>query len=559
MKIRVEQLNPVIGGIDGNAELILEARARAEEAQIDLLILPEMILTGYPALDLLESGAFCEYCYKTNRRIIGTAGKTALLFGTLTRNPSRTGRKIFNSAVLCHEGEKLAEVHKTLLPTYDVFDDLRYFEPGKTFECMEFKGLKLGVTICEDIWYNENEVQYHTYEINPAAELKALGAQLIVNISASPYTKNKHPNRLRILGDHVENLDLPVIYCNQVGAHTDVLFDGDSLVINPESGIIAIADPFEPGFVDVEWHRGRRRIEPVKDTPVNITAGRTERLMLAVQMGIRDYFEKTSVSGKAVLGLSGGIDSALVAVLASEALGPENVTGLLMPGEFSSSGSIEDSKQLAGNLGMEIRQISISGLYDAYQDALSPLFRGTSFGVAEENLQSRIRGSLLMAYSNKFGHILLTTGNKSELSVGYATLYGDMNGGLNPIGDLYKTEVFDLCRWLNETYFGEEMIPREILDKPPSAELRPGQKDTDSLPEYPVLDDILWRYIELQQEAAKIAEEGNHPCEVVKNILSMVDRNEFKRFQAPPILKLSSKSFGSGRRWPVVQRWTVNR
>ncbi|MEX1062149.1 MAG: NAD+ synthase [Balneolaceae bacterium] len=559
MKIRVEQLNPVIGGIDGNAELILEARARAEEAQIDLLILPEMILTGYPALDLLESGAFCEYCYKTNRRIIGTAGKTALLFGTLTRNPSRTGRKIFNSAVLCHEGEKLAEVHKTLLPTYDVFDDLRYFEPGKTFECMEFKGLKLGVTICEDIWYNENEVQYHTYEINPAAELKALGAQLIVNISASPYTKNKHPNRLRILGDHVENLDLPVIYCNQVGAHTDVLFDGDSLVINPESGIIAIADPFEPGFVDVEWDRGRRRIEPVKDTPVNITAGRTERLMLAVQMGIRDYFEKTSVSGKAVLGLSGGIDSALVAVLASEALGPENVTGLLMPGEFSSSGSIEDSKQLAGNLGMEIRQISISGLYDAYQDALSPLFRGTSFGVAEENLQSRIRGSLLMAYSNKFGHILLTTGNKSELSVGYATLYGDMNGGLNPIGDLYKTEVFDLCRWLNETYFGEEMIPREILDKPPSAELRPGQKDTDSLPEYPVLDDILWRYIELQQEAAKIAEEGNHPCEVVKNILSMVDRNEFKRFQAPPILKLSSKSFGSGRRWPVVQRWTINR
>lgn len=558
MNVRIEQLNPTIGKINENVSLILRALEKAEKAGIDLLILPEMVLTGYPVQDLLENDAFREYCYKMNERIISRTEKTALIFGTLTENSSGTGRKMFNSAVLCRNGKKIDQIHKTLLPTYDIFDDLRYFEPNKRLKCMELDGIKLGVTICEDIWYNENEVQYHNYDINPAAELKALGASVIINISASPYTKNKHVNRLNMLQKHASGLNLPIFFSNQTGAHTDVVFDGDSLAMNSKGDIVSLTRPFNPGYADVIWNPETGILEPVNSISNSmISSDKYPRILGAILLGIRDYFDKSGIPRKAVLGLSGGIDSTLVATLAAEAIGSENVVALTMPSEFSSEGSINDSKKLAENLGIELHNLPIGSVFDSCRETLEPLFADTGFGVAEENLQSRARGALLMAYSNKFGHLLLATGNKSELSVGYATLYGDMNGGLNPIGDLYKSEVFQLCEWLNRDYFKKEVIPGQIIEKPPSAELRPDQKDTDSLPPYEILDDILWRYLELQQEFDSIISEGLHDNDIVRKILKLVDFNEFKRFQAPPIIKLSSKSFGSGRRWPVVQGWSL--
>ncbi len=556
MIVRVEQLNPTIGDIKGNVERIFEALKLAEKQQVDLLILPEMVLTGYPVQDLLENEAFREACYEANKKIIKQTGSTALLFGSLTKNLSGLGRKIFNSAILCSQGGVLGQANKTLLPTYDIFDDLRYFEPNKEFRCLEYKGVKLGVTICEDIWYNQNEVQYHHYEVNPAAELKSRGARVIINISASPFTKSKHQNRLQMLQKHAKELSLPVFYSNQAGAHTDVVFDGDSLVLDAKGNLTAITEPFKPGFVDINWDPETGAVEspvPLK----NISTDKFSRMLGAIKCGIRDYLDKTGISDKAVFGLSGGVDSALVSVLAVEALGKEHVTALSMPSEFSSKGSVDDAVKLAENLGIRLHQIPVKELYETYLKTLEPLFSQTDFGVAEENLQSRIRGALLMAYSNKFGPILFATGNKSELAVGYATLYGDMNGGLNPIGDLYKTEVFQFCEWLNREYYQKEMIPRKIIEKPPSAELRPGQKDTDSLPDYEILDDILWRYIELQQDVEKIVAEGAYEKAIVKKVIKMTDFSEFKRYQAPPIIKLSSKSFGIGRRWPMVQGWTA--
>lgn len=557
MNVRIEQLNPTIGKIDENVSLIFRALEKAEKDGIDLLILPEMVLTGYPVQDLLENDAFREYCFKMNERIISRTDKTALIFGTLTENSSGTGRKMFNSALLCRNGKKIDQIHKTLLPTYDIFDELRYFEPNKHIKCMELDGIKLGVTICEDIWYNENEVQYHNYDINPAVELKALGARVIINISASPYTKNKHVNRLNMLQNHANGLNLPIFFSNQTGAHTDVVFDGDSLAMNSKGDIVSLSRPFHPGYADVGWNPETGTLEPLDSISNSmITPDKYTRMLGAILLGIRDYFDKSGITRKAVLGLSGGIDSALVATLAAEAIGSKNVVALTMPSEFSSEGSINDSKKLAENLGIELHNLPIGSVFNSCRETLEPLFADTGFGVAEENLQSRARGALLMAYSNKFGHLLLATGNKSELSVGYATLYGDMNGGLNPVGDLYKSEVFQLCEWLNRDYFKREVIPRQIIEKPPSAELRPDQKDTDSLPPYEILDDILWRYIELQQEFDSIVSEGLHENSTVRKILKLVDINEFKRFQAPPIIKLSSKSFGSGRRWPVVQGWS---
>ncbi|MEX2600982.1 MAG: NAD+ synthase [Balneolaceae bacterium] len=554
MKVRIEQMNPVIGRIDGNVELILEVVARAESDGIDLLILPELVVCGYPPQDLLEKESFREYCYRANEKIIDATGTTALLFGTITSNPARLGRKMFNSAILARGGKKLDQVNKTLLPTYDIFDDLRYFEPNRRFDCMVLDGVKLGVTICEDIWYNENEVQYHHYDVNPAEELKELGAQVIINISASPYTKSKHEHRLEMLRSHAKRFGLPLFYCNQTGAQTEVIFDGDSCLLSNRGDLVAMAEPFEPGTVDLEWEPDSGRVKAAQ-TVVLPAAGRHARILGAIRLGLRDYLAKTGISEKVLLGLSGGIDSALTAVLAVEALGPGQVTAVTMPSSFSSSGSVNHSQILAEELGIEFHEIAIQPLFEEYQQALEPLFHGTGFGVAEENLQSRIRGGLLMAISNKFGHMLLSTGNKSEVAVGYATLYGDMNGGLNLIGDLYKTEVYTLSRWLNEEWYGREVIPNAILEKAPSAELRPDQKDSDSLPDYEVLDKILFRYIDCQQEKREIIEAGYVP-ETVQKVIRLVDNNEFKRYQAPPILKLSPKSFGAGRRWPLVQGWT---
>jgi NAD+ synthetase len=555
MKVRLHQLNPVIGDFSGNKSLILKALERAERADIDLLILPEMCVTGYPAQDLLEMNSFREMCYRTNKELIQKTKGTALLFGSITPNESGYGRKMYNSALLARNGSLIDVTHKTLLPTYDIFDDLRYFEPNKEFHCVDFDGFKLGITICEDIWYNENEVQYHTYETDPALELKKAGADVIINISASPFTGTKHENRVQMIQNHAKKLGLPVLYSNQVGAHTEVVFDGDSQAIDRNGNVVVNTTAFDPSFADLELSAdgnckaftGRGNIDYPEKGP--------SRYFSAIKRGLQDYISKTGITENVVLGLSGGIDSALVCVLAAEALGPEKVTAITMPTEFSSLGSVTDSEKLAKNLGVELIEVPIQPIFTSFREQLHPSFKDLPFGVAEENLQSRIRGSLLMTYANKFGHFLLPTGNKSEYAVGYATLYGDMNGALAVIGDLYKTEVYNLSNWLNREYYQSDMIPEQILTKPPSAELRPDQKDSDSLPDYEVLDDILYHYIELQMSCNQIVELG-HSEEVVRKITKLVDYNEFKRFQAAPILKLNSKSFGTGRRWPIVQGWT---
>lgn len=556
MKVRLQQLNQTIGDIRGNTASVLEAIKKAGEDGIDLLVLPELTVCGYPPLDLLEREAFRQAVYNANERIVKATGKTGVLFGTITPNPSAFGRKCFNSAILACRAAEVAHVNKTLLPTYDVFDDLRYFEPNDSIHCIEFKGASLGITICEDIWYNENDIQYHTYEINPAKKLADLGADAIFNISASPFTKTKPQSRQEMLQNHARNLELPIFYCNQVGANTELIFDGDTMAINRNAEVVARTPLFEEACIDLEWELSSDIVENRGPEPSDIPS-KEEGIFRGLVLGLRDYLRKTGIAKKVILGLSGGIDSTLVACIATEAVGASNVLGIMMPSEFSSRGSITDSKRLGENLGIELHTLTINEIYNRFNEALQPLFEGTAFGVAEENLQSRIRGMLLMAISNKFRYMLLNTGNKSEMATGFCTLYGDMNGGLGIINDLYKTEVYDLARWLNEVFYKREVIPGRVISKPPSAELRPDQKDTDTIPDYDLLDPILYLYIEKQRSAEQIIKEG-FDTKVVKNVINRVDHYEYKRFQSVPGLKISTKAFGSGRRWPIVQRWTEN-
>ncbi|MCW9707772.1 NAD+ synthase [Fodinibius salsisoli] len=556
MNIRIQQHNPTIGDLEGNFELISEAISSAEADGIDLLLLPEMATCGYPPMDLLEYDAFLESIYEINQRVISQVNDLAVVLGTVTQNESGVGRKCYNSALVLQKGRVKAEIHKALLPNYDVYDELRYFEPGTQFECVELYGHKVGITICEDIWYNYSDPQYLTYDLQPARQLVDRGAEMILNISASPYTRNKPAIREKMLKKNVEELNVPILYANQVGGNTELISDGDSRVIDQEGRLIDRAAMFEEDIIDVEWEEGRSLQSLSGDMPP--VPALPEQFFKGLRLGLRDYLQKTAVSDKVLVGLSGGIDSALVACIAKEAVGPDNVLGITMPSAFSSEGSISDSEQLAKNLGIDFEEIAIEGLYDEFNDALDPLFGDASFGLAEENLQPRIRGTLLMACSNKFGHMLLNTGNKSELATGYCTLYGDMAGGLGVIADLYKTEVYEVAHWLNNDYYKSEIIPKDILVKPPSAELRPDQKDSDSLPDYDTLDAVLKAYLEDQRSVEEIEALG-FDKEMVNRILSLVDRMEFKRAQSAPVLKLSSKAFGSGRRWPIVQQWTKNR
>ena len=521
--------------------------------------MPELGLCGYPPMDLLEREAFLQEIDAAVEQIAGETQKTALIFGAPTRNPKSTGRKIFNSAILAEEGKIVAKRHKTLLPTYDVFDEFRYFEKNMTIEPVEWRGITLGITVCEDIWYNENAIQYHVYEENPTEELCKQGADAIINISASPFTKRKPDDRLRMLSLHAGKYRIPIFYANQVGGNTELIFDGDSMILDQKGELLGRTPLFEEAHIDVEWNPqvstfsrldGRFTTDQLSNLPET-----ENRIYHALKLGLKDYLEKTGISDKVVLGLSGGIDSAMAAAIASDTLGPENVIAVTMPSDFSSSGSVTDSEKLAQNFGFTLHEIPIKQLYNDYISALAPLFSGTEFNVAEENLQSRARGIILMAISNKFGYMLLNTGNKSEMAVGYATLYGDMAGGLSALSDVYKTEVFRMARWLNESYYKREMIPQTILEKPPSAELRPDQKDTDSLPEYDIMDGILEAYIEQQKPKYNIVEMGYDP-EIVDKVTRLGDMNEFKRRQSPPGLKVSEKAFGIGRRLPIVQKWT---
>jgi len=550
-RLRCHQLNPIAGDIQGNTRSILQALRQAEADGIDLLIVPELAVCGYSPMDWLEQGAFIDACTSAIQEIVAATRSTAIIFGTPERNSTGAGRPVFNSAILAEHRTIVAIRHKSLLPTYDVFDELRYFEPATSNEPVQWRGHKIGITICEDIWNVLNEKIYHVYDQDPSALLKKDGAELIINISASPFTHTKAESRRKMLAAHARSLQIPFVYCNQCGAHTEVIYDGDSMMLNAGGEIATVAPMFTEGWIDATFKNGR--IEA--DQPLAVGLPTTEeRNFRALITGIRDYYKKSGIKPGAVIGLSGGIDSAVVAAMATEALGAENVIGITMPSEFSSAGSISDSQLLAHNLGIECHEIPISSIFNAHNEALSTLFQDTGFGLAEENLQSRIRGALLMAYSNKFGHLLLNTGNKSELAVGYCTLYGDMNGSLAILADLYKMEVYALANWLNSRYFMREVIPLSIINKEPSAELAPDQKDSDSLPPYPILDAILRLIIEEQRSGDEIIQSG-YDSDVVKKIIRLVSVNEFKRRQAPPGLRLGPKAFGIGRRIPVVQRW----
>jgi len=551
LKIRCQQLNPVVGDIKGNTLAILDALDRASKDAIQLLVLPELVLCGYPPMDLLERDAFINDINNGIENIVKASQNTAIIFGTPLRNPIQSGRPLVNAALLVQNGNIVASRFKTLLPTYDVFDELRYFEPARDNTPVLWNGYNLGITICEDIWNVENERVYHTYDRDPSKDLKDLGAEIIINISASPFTHTKAESRRKMLRRHASELNLPFVYSNQCGANTDLIFDGDSMFVNPGGDIVSVAPMFDEGSIDATFNAGRFMANEAlsKGLPT-----KDERSYRAIIRGIRDYFAKLKLDRKAVVGLSGGIDSAVVAALATEALGSEHVIGITMPSMFSSAGSVTDSEELARNLGIKIHQVPIKGIYTAFEHELSALFEDDQFGLAHENLQSRIRGSIIMAYSNKHGHLMLNTGNKSELAVGYCTLYGDMNGALAPISDLYKTEVYSLAHWLNEKYFMKEVIPQNTMLKEPSAELAPGQFDADSLPPYPILDSILYHYLEEAQTANDIIKSGFESLTVQK-VLRLITQSEFKRKQSPPGLRLSPKAFGFGRRIPIVQGW----
>jgi NAD+ synthase (glutamine-hydrolysing) len=551
MKVVLAQLNYHIGNFSGNITKIAYEVKKAEQQQADLIVFSELAVTGYPPQDLLEFSSFIEQSNKAIQQLSALSHHTGILIGAPTLNPSPTGKKLFNSAYFLFEGRVQEIFHKSLLPTYDIFDEYRYFEPNREFRLLHFKGLKIAITICEDLWFDQPAENAFSnsrlYMLNPLEELAALDPDLVINLAASPFSYLRQQVKTAIFTDNARLFNLPMLYVNQVGAQTELLFEGGSLVVNRHGKIVRSLELFreDSQLVDLDDLIGDRLPE-VKHRPWQ----RPELIYHALMMGIRDYFSKMNFE-KATLGLSGGIDSAVTLTLATEALGAENLLALLMPSKYSTDHSLHDAKQLAGNLGVTYRVISIQETFDAFLSDLKPLFEGLPDDIAEENLQSRIRGTLLMAVSNKFGYILLNTSNKSEAAVGYGTLYGDMAGGLSVLGDVYKTDVYRLAEYINRE---QEIIPRNILTKPPSAELKPGQQDSDSLPPYEDLDKILYAYIEQQKALPEILDEGMDKA-LATHIINLVNQNEYKRYQTPPILRISSKAFGVGRRMPLVAKY----
>ncbi len=547
MKIALAQINPTVGDLTGNSQKIVHFAENAAEQGAQLVIFPELSISGYPPLDLLHSEKFIEATEAAIHWIAGhLPASIGAIVGAPIRNPEPQGKRLLNSALLLHEGRIVDQVHKMLLPTYDVFDEYRYFEPASEQHPIVFGELRLGVHICEDMWNNDEYAEYHTYARDPLEELASRGVDMFINISASPFSLGKHDLRNDIIPEICRAYDAPFVLVNQVGANTDVIFDGDSRVHSDDGAILVCAPSFEESLVIWESEDLKRYPAP-NHNPISDLHG-------ALVLGIRDYFDKTGVFDRALIGLSGGIDSALTCALAVEALGADRVVGVTLPSKFSSEGSRDDSRMLAENLGIIFHEILIHPAVNAFEEMLRPLFDGTGPGIAEENIQARTRGLTLMGISNKFNDLLLTTGNKSELSMGYATLYGDMSGGLAVLSDVFKTQVYDLSIFINERA-GRAVIPESTLTKPPSAELRPDQKDEDSLPPYEVLDEILRRYIELREDVDRITLETGFEKKLVADVLRSVDRNEYKRRQAPPGLRVSGKAFGAGRRQPIVMRF----
>jgi NAD+ synthetase len=564
MKIAIAQLNPTIGDLAGNAAQILEAAQQAVAQGANLLLTPELSLCGYPPRDLLLNPSFVEAMANTLQQLaIDLPPQIHVLVGTVEPNPSASlsgGKPLFNAMALLWEGRVRQMFHKRLLPTYDVFDEDRYFEPARvsyslTIKLQEEKTKTLltpyfiGVTICEDLWNEENFWGKRSYAENPLADLAQQGVDLIVNLSASPYSVGKHKLREEMLKYSAKHYHVPMIYANQIGGNDDLIFDGSSFAVDRDGEVVTRAQAFRSDLIVVEFDKETRNLSSQFLTELPPTE--EEEIWQALVLGVGDYARKCGFS-KVIIGLSGGIDSALVAAIAAEALGKENVLGVLMPSPYSSDHSVKDALALAENLEIQTHTIPIGELMQGYDRSLEPLFAGTEFGIAEENLQSRIRGNLLMAIANKFGYLLLSTGNKSEMAVGYCTLYGDMNGGLAAIADVPKTRVYALCRWLNRS--GKEIIPDRILTKEPSAELKPDQVDRDSLPAYEILDDILQRLISEHQSPSQIVAAGRDP-EIVDKVVKLVSRAEFKRKQAPPGLKITDRAFGTGWRMPIASRW----
>ena len=546
MNIALAQLNYIIGDIEGNTTKILAEVDAAKAANVDLVVFSELAICGYPPKDLLDYPSFIERCELALDTIRIASNEIGVLVGSPSLSGLAKGKKLYNSAFFFSDQKLLAKVNKTLLPTYDIFDEYRYFETNNVFECVDFKGERIAVTICEDLWNLDNEKLYH---VTPMDELIKQNPTVMINLSGSPYSYNHVEKRRTRMQLNAKTYGLPLFYVNQVGGNTDILFDGGSMFINRLGDIVEECEFYNEDFKVIQWDSStlyEDNHQEYYDYDIGLIHD-------ALVMGVRDYFSKVGFKN-AVLGSSGGIDSAVVHAIAAEALGAEHVKAITMPSKYSSSGSVDDAQKLAQNLGSPFSIIPIKKAFDAFEETLADEFIGTEPNVTEENLQARSRGIILMAYSNKFGNMVLNTSNKSESAVGYSTLYGDMCGGLSVIGDLYKEQVYELARFINR--YGE-VIPYEIVNKEPSAELRPDQKDIDSLPPYPVLDKILFHYIEGKkgwQEIVDLNLEGADEI-LIRKIIRMVDRNEYKRFQAPPTLRISHKAFGFGRSMPIVARY----
>jgi NAD+ synthase (glutamine-hydrolysing) len=546
MKIALAQLNYHIGNFEANTQKIIEGIQLAKSKGADLVVFAELAICGYPPRDFLEYEEFIALCEQSVLEIATHCNDIACVVGSPVKNDILQGKDLFNAAYFIEAGKVKAITKKALLPTYDVFDEYRYFEPATHFACIDFKGKRIALTICEDLWnINDNPL----YVSNPMDELIKEKPDVMINIAASPFSYTHDDERIKVLGDNASKYQLPLFYVNQVGAQTEIIFDGGSLVFDADGSMKAEMKYFEEDLQVFDL----AEIENVKNKyPEQQRANDIEQIHDALILGIRDYFQKSGFS-KAVLGLSGGIDSAVVCALACRALGAENVMAVLMPSKFSSDHSVQDALDLVNNIGCMHEIVPIKEIAEAFDQTLAPAFKGLPFNLAEENIQARIRGIINMAMSNKFGYILLNTSNKSECAVGYGTLYGDMCGAIGVIGDVYKMQVFELAKYINKD---GEIIPVNTIVKPPSAELRPDQKDSDSLPEYEILDKILYQHIEMKQGTAAIINQGYDEA-LVKRILRMVNIAEFKRYQTPPILRVSPKAFGMGRRMPIVGKYLI--
>lgn len=547
MKIALAQLNYHIGNFDSNTAKIIDAINKAKEKGTDLVVFAELCMSGYPARDFLEFKEFIELCEQSAQKVAAACTDIACIIGIPTYNHKPQGKDLNNSAYFIANGKVISINNKALLPNYDVFDEYRYFEPETEFHCIDFKGHRIALTICEDLW---NTIENPLYVTRPMDKLINEQPDVMINIAASPFSYSHDEERIAILSDNARRYNLPLFYVNHVGAQTELIFDGGSLVFDNTGKVIDELPYFEEKIAYYELNNDSSITLLQESTVKPERSSDIEQIHQGLVLGIRDYFYKSGFT-RATLGLSGGIDSAVVCALAAEALGPENVLAVLLPSRFSSDHSLKDAEDLVQNLGCKSETIAIKDITETFEASLHPMFQGLPFNIAEENIQARSRAVILMAICNKFGYVLLNTSNKSEAAVGYGTLYGDMCGGISVLGDVFKTQVFQLARHINRE---REIIPENTIVKPPSAELRPDQKDTDSLPEYDILDKILAEYIENRCSSSEIIKMGYNE-QLVRRVIKLVNTAEHKRYQTPPILRVSPKAFGMGRRMPIVGKY----